>query len=73
MLAEMLLWGNLLELRRVGQSWRAVILSMPRMWSAFRLSTWTKPDKRDFIMARSGIVPLDVEIDARGRCIQSSG
>jgi hypothetical protein len=52
-----------LELARVSQSWRAVILSMPRLWSTFRLSTWTKADKVDFILARSGNVPLDVEID----------
>ena len=52
-----------LELARVSQSWRAVILSMPRMWSTFRLSTWTKAEKIDFILGRTGRVPLDVEID----------
>ena len=52
-----------LELARVSQSWRAIILSMPRMWSAFRLSTWTKAEKIDFILERTGRVPLDVEID----------
>ncbi len=52
-----------LELARVSQSWRAVILSMPRMWSTFRLSTWTKAEKIAFILERSGRVPLDVEID----------
>lgn len=53
-----------LELARVSQTWRAVILSMPRMWSSFRLSTWTKAEKIDFILERTGRVPLDVEIDA---------
>jgi len=53
-----------LELARVSQSWRAVILSMPHMWSTFRLSTWTKADKVDFILERTRSVPLDVEIDA---------
>jgi hypothetical protein len=52
-----------LELARVSRSWRAVILSMPRMWSTFRLSTWTKVEKIDFILERTGRVPLDVEID----------
>ncbi len=52
-----------LELARVSQSWRAVILSMPRMWSTFWLSTWTKAEKIDFILERSGRLPLDVEID----------
>ena len=37
---------------------------MPRMWSSFRLSTWTKAEKIDFILERTGRIPLDVEIDA---------
>jgi hypothetical protein len=48
---------------RVCQTWRAVILSMPRAWSSVRLSTWTEADKIKFILELTGGVPLDVEID----------
>ena len=52
-----------LELARVSQSWRSVVLSMPRIWSNLRLSMWTKADKVDFILERTRHVPLDIEID----------
>ena len=52
-----------LELMRVCRSWRAVVLTMPRIWSNIRLCTWTKTDKVEFIMERTGAGPLDVEID----------
>ena len=52
-----------LELMRVCRSWRAVVLTMPRIWSNIRLCTWTKTDKVDFILERTGVSPLDVEID----------
>ena len=52
-----------LELMRVCRSWRVVVLTMPRIWSNIRLCTWTKTDKVDFILGRTGVSPLDVEID----------
>ena len=52
-----------LELMRVCRSWRAVVFTMPHIWSNIRLSTWTKTDKVDFILERTGASPLDVEID----------
>jgi hypothetical protein len=52
-----------LELMRVCRKWRAVVLTMPRIWSYLRLCTWTKPDKVKFILERTGVTPLDVEID----------
>jgi hypothetical protein len=52
-----------LELARVCQFWRAGVLSMRRVWSNFRLSTWTKPEKIDFILERTAGMLLDVEID----------
>ena len=52
-----------LELMRVCRSWRAVVLTMPRIWANIRLCTWTKTDKVNFILERTGVSPLDVEID----------
>ena len=69
MLAEVFYWaicGNShppLELARVNQSWRAVVFSLPRMWSSFHFATWTKAEKIDFILERTGCAPLDVDID----------
>jgi hypothetical protein len=52
-----------LNLMRVCRSWRAVVLTIPRIWSNLRLCTWTKHDKVAFILERTGVSPLDVEID----------
>ena len=48
---------------RVCRSWRAVVLTVPRIWSNIRLCTWTKTEKVDSILGRTGVSPLDVEID----------
>ena len=52
-----------LELMRICRHWRGVVLTMPRIWSYLRLCTWTRPDKVEFILERTGVTPLDVEID----------
>ncbi len=52
-----------LELMRACRSWRAMVLTMPCIRSDIRLCTWTKADKIDFILERTGVNPLDVEVD----------
>ena len=52
-----------LALMRVCRYWRKVVLMTPRVWSYLRLCTWTKPDKVKFILDKTGVTPLDVEID----------
>jgi hypothetical protein len=52
-----------LDLIHVCRSWRSVVLGMPRIWSAIRLSTWTKPSKTEFILGQTRAIPLDVEIN----------
>ena len=36
---------------------------MPRIWSNVRLCTWTKTEKVEFILERTRVSPLDMEID----------
>src|SRR5258706_5377804 len=52
-----------LELLWVCRSWRRVALAMPHIWSKVCLSTRTKVEKVAFILDRTAIHPLDVEID----------
>ena len=69
MLAEVFYWaicGNghpPLALARVNRSWRAVVFSLSRMWSAVHFATWTKVEKIDFILERTGGALLDVDMD----------
>ena len=68
MLAEVFHWaicGNShppLELARGNQSWRAVVFSLPRMWSTFHFATWTTAEKIDFILERI-VVDIDTASD----------
>src|SRR5258706_15812204 len=52
-----------LELLWVCGSWRHIALAMPHIWLKVCLSTRTKVKKVAFILDRTAVCPLDVEID----------
>ena len=52
-----------LELMRVRRPWRGVVLTMPHIESNARLRAWTKTEKVEFILERTGVSRLDMEID----------
>ena len=52
-----------LELLWVCRSWRGVALTIPHIWSNVCLGTWTKVEKVAFILDRTAVSPLYVEID----------
>jgi len=52
-----------LELLWVCGSWRHIALAMPHIWLKVCLSTRTKVEKVAFILDRTAVCPLDVEID----------
>jgi hypothetical protein len=52
-----------LHLSHVCRSWRLVLLSISRIWSKVKISTWTSPEKIECLLERSRRTTLDVEID----------
>lgn len=52
-----------LDLIRVCWRWRTVVLTTPRIWLNLRLHSWTTIDKIEFVLERTWVTPLDVEID----------
>ena len=52
-----------MQLMQVCRSWRAVVEGMSCLWSSLKLGAWTAHERVAFALERSGVWPLEVEID----------
>ena len=52
-----------LDMMRVCRYWRAIALSLPRIWSELAIRPWTSREYVGFVVEKSKQVPLEVEIN----------
>ena len=52
-----------LRMMHVCQSWRVTLMTMSRVWSTIQVRTWTRADLVEFLLERTKMVTVDVNID----------